>query len=86
MSRCDGAFTDHGAFTDPLLVVQLSVDHSELEDARWFSLEEVTSALQVNSPPRSGDAPVIWFPPKQAIGNRLIREWADRQRRGEERE
>ncbi|XP_010753023.2 NAD(P)H pyrophosphatase NUDT13, mitochondrial isoform X2 [Larimichthys crocea] len=65
---------------------QLSVDHSELEDARWFSLEEVTSALQVNSPPRSGDAPVIWFPPKQAIGNRLIREWADRQRRGEERE
>ncbi|XP_051276066.1 NAD(P)H pyrophosphatase NUDT13, mitochondrial isoform X1 [Dicentrarchus labrax] len=65
---------------------QLNVDHAELEDARWFSLEEITSALQVKTPPRRGDPPVVWLPPKHAIGNRLITEWADRQRRWEEGE
>ncbi|XP_054455148.1 nucleoside diphosphate-linked moiety X motif 13 isoform X1 [Anoplopoma fimbria] len=62
---------------------QLSVDHTELEDARWFSLEEITSALQVKTPPRRGNPPVLWLPPKHAIGNRLITEWMDRQRRGQ---
>uniref|UniRef100_A0A8P4FZB1 NAD(+) diphosphatase n=1 Tax=Dicentrarchus labrax TaxID=13489 RepID=A0A8P4FZB1_DICLA len=47
----------------------------QLEDARWFSLEEITSALQVKTPPRRGDPPVVWLPPKHAIGNRLITEW-----------
>ncbi|XP_044035848.1 nucleoside diphosphate-linked moiety X motif 13 isoform X2 [Siniperca chuatsi] len=65
---------------------QLNVDHTELEDARWFSLEEITSALQVKTPPRRGDPPVLWLPPKHAIANRLITEWRDRQRRSEERE
>ncbi|XP_042371980.1 NAD(P)H pyrophosphatase NUDT13, mitochondrial-like [Plectropomus leopardus] len=59
--------------------IQLKVDHSELEDARWFSLEEITSALQVKTPPRRGDPPVLWLPPKHAIAHRLITEWADRQ-------
>uniref|UniRef100_A0A3B4ZLY5 NAD(+) diphosphatase n=1 Tax=Stegastes partitus TaxID=144197 RepID=A0A3B4ZLY5_9TELE len=64
---------------------QLNVDHSELEDARWFSLDEITCALQVKSPPRRGDPPVLWLPPPHAVANRLIREWVDRQRRGEDR-
>uniref|UniRef100_A0A671X8G3 NAD(+) diphosphatase n=1 Tax=Sparus aurata TaxID=8175 RepID=A0A671X8G3_SPAAU len=65
---------------------QLNVDRTELEDARWFSLEEITSALQVKTPPRRGDPPVCWLPPKHAIANRLIREWTDRRRLGEEEE
>ncbi|XP_039990298.1 nucleoside diphosphate-linked moiety X motif 13 [Xiphias gladius] len=59
---------------------QLKVDRAELEDARWFSLEEITSALQVKTPPRRGDPPVLWLPPKHAIANRLITEWTERQR------
>ncbi|XP_026207984.1 nucleoside diphosphate-linked moiety X motif 13 isoform X2 [Anabas testudineus] len=51
------------------------VDHTELEDARWFSLEEVTSALKVKTPPSRGDPPILWLPPKQAIAHRLITEW-----------
>ncbi|XP_071317984.1 NAD(P)H pyrophosphatase NUDT13, mitochondrial isoform X2 [Trachinotus anak] len=58
---------------------QLKVDHTELEDARWFSLEEITSALQVKTPPRRGDPPVLWLPPKHALANRLITEWTVRQ-------
>ncbi|XP_037610622.1 nucleoside diphosphate-linked moiety X motif 13 isoform X1 [Sebastes umbrosus] len=65
---------------------QLSVDHTELEDARWFSLEDITSALLVKTPPRRGDPPVLWLPPKHAIANRLITEWTERQRSGEEGE
>ncbi|XP_034721160.1 nucleoside diphosphate-linked moiety X motif 13 isoform X2 [Etheostoma cragini] len=62
---------------------QLSVDQSELEDARWFSLEEVSTALQVKpQPPRAPPAPpALWLPPKHALANRLISEWAEQQRR-----
>ncbi|XP_022598164.1 nucleoside diphosphate-linked moiety X motif 13 [Seriola dumerili] len=62
---------------------QLDVDHTELEDARWFSLEEISSALQVKTPPRRGEPPVLWLPPEHAIGNRLITEWVVRQRESE---
>lgn len=62
-----------------LSVIQLNMDHAELEDARWCSLQEITSALQVKAPPRRGDPPVLWLPPKHAIANRLITEWRDRQ-------
>ncbi|KAM9336986.1 NAD(P)H pyrophosphatase NUDT13, mitochondrial [Symphorus nematophorus] len=60
---------------------QLNVDHGELEDARWFDLEEVDSALQVTTPPRRGDVPVLWLPPKHAVAHRLITEWTERRRR-----
>ncbi|XP_070708553.1 NAD(P)H pyrophosphatase NUDT13, mitochondrial [Pempheris klunzingeri] len=60
---------------------QLSVDRGELEDARWFGPEEIGAALQVKTPPRRGDPPALWLPPKHAIANRLICEWAG-QRRG----
>lgn len=55
---------------------QVSVDHVELEDARWFTLEEITSALKIRNPPRSQEPPLLWVPPSYAIANRLIREWA----------
>ncbi|KAM8837136.1 NAD(P)H pyrophosphatase NUDT13, mitochondrial isoform 1-T2 [Spinachia spinachia] len=60
---------------------QVSVDHTELEDARWFSLEEITAALQVMAPlTRENPAPGFWLPPKHAIANRLITEWTLPQR------
>ncbi|KAK2884342.1 nucleoside diphosphate-linked moiety X motif 13 isoform X2 [Channa argus] len=59
---------------------QLQVDHAELEDARWFSSEEINSALKVKTPPRRGDPPILWLPPKQAIAHRLITEWMEQQK------
>lgn len=64
-------------------LTQLNVDHSELEDARWFSLEEIITALQVKTPPRSGDPPITWLPPKHAVANHLITEWVEHRRRAE---
>ncbi|XP_029977676.1 NAD(P)H pyrophosphatase NUDT13, mitochondrial isoform X2 [Sphaeramia orbicularis] len=62
---------------------ELTVDRSELEDARWFTLEEISSALQVKTPPRRGDPPVTWLPPSHALAHRLITEWVELQRSGE---
>nr|XP_015817989.2 nucleoside diphosphate-linked moiety X motif 13 isoform X1 [Nothobranchius furzeri] len=59
---------------------QLNVDLSELEDARWFTVEEISSGLQVKTTPRRGDPPSFWLPPKHTLANRLITEWRDRQR------
>ncbi|XP_046888102.1 nucleoside diphosphate-linked moiety X motif 13 [Hypomesus transpacificus] len=60
---------------------QLSVDELELEDVRWFTLDEVTAALKIKTPPRNpkGEPPTFWVPPSYAIANRLIREWAANQ-------
>ncbi|XP_072296632.1 NAD(P)H pyrophosphatase NUDT13, mitochondrial [Eucyclogobius newberryi] len=60
---------------------QLSVDHSELEDARWFDLGQIRAGLAVSAPPRRGGPVVTWFPPRHAIGHQLIAEWAERQTR-----
>ncbi|XP_011471794.1 nucleoside diphosphate-linked moiety X motif 13 isoform X1 [Oryzias latipes] len=59
---------------------QLDVDRSELEDARWFTPEEISSALQAGVPPRGGRPPDVWLPPKHAVAHHLISEWSDRQR------
>lgn len=67
-----------------VLSVQLDVDHTELEDARWFSLQEINSALQVKTPPRRGEPLVLWLPPKHAIANQLITEWRDHQQHSNE--
>ncbi|HYP57863.1 MAG TPA: NAD(+) diphosphatase [Beijerinckia sp.] len=48
----------------------LTVDHRELEDARWFSREEVKLMLAKSHP--AG----LTCPPKLAIANLLIRAWA----------
>ena len=48
---------------------ELAVDHGELEDARWFTREEVASALT--------DAPDAAFqaPPPHAIARTLLEHW-----------
>ncbi|CAL8302506.1 unnamed protein product [Lota lota] len=60
---------------------QVDMDHAELEEARWFTLEEIRAALKVQTPPRNprDQPPTIWVPPAYAIAHRLIREWADDQ-------
>ncbi|KAJ0059428.1 hypothetical protein NL108_017879 [Boleophthalmus pectinirostris] len=58
---------------------QLSVDHSELEDAQWFDLKQIQTGLQT-APPKKGAPVVTWFPPRHAIGHWLIAEWAEQQR------
>ncbi|XP_051530507.1 nucleoside diphosphate-linked moiety X motif 13 isoform X1 [Myxocyprinus asiaticus] len=60
---------------------QVSIDKAELEDACWFTVEEVTEALQMKKPPRNpkGEPPVFWVPPSYAIANQLIQEWANQQ-------
>ncbi|XP_042591082.1 NAD(P)H pyrophosphatase NUDT13, mitochondrial isoform X2 [Cyprinus carpio] len=58
---------------------QVNIDKAELEDARWFTYEEITEALQ-NLPrdPRR-EPPVFWVPPSYAIANQLLQEWANHQ-------
>ncbi|XP_038155658.1 nucleoside diphosphate-linked moiety X motif 13 [Cyprinodon tularosa] len=65
---------------------QLNVDHSELEDARWFTEEEITCALQVKAPPRRNDPPTVWLPPKHAVAHRLITEWREGQQHSRDKE
>ncbi|NXW57993.1 NUD13 protein, partial [Eurystomus gularis] len=60
---------------------EISMNSLELEEARWFSLEEIVEGLKRE--PRSskeGDGSFLpWFPPKQAIAHRLIHEWVKQQ-------
>ncbi|XP_054622950.1 nucleoside diphosphate-linked moiety X motif 13 isoform X3 [Dunckerocampus dactyliophorus] len=62
---------------------ELSVDHTELEDACWFTLDQLTAALQVKAPPPKSCHGVLWLPPKHAIAHRLIVEWVERQQHRE---
>ncbi|XP_077359058.1 NAD(P)H pyrophosphatase NUDT13, mitochondrial [Festucalex cinctus] len=62
---------------------QLSVDGSELQDARWFTLEQIDAALEAKAPPGAGPARADvapWLPPKHAIARHLISEWAEGRR------
>ncbi|KAJ7408817.1 nucleoside diphosphate-linked moiety X motif 13 isoform X2 [Pitangus sulphuratus] len=60
---------------------EISVDSLELEEARWFGLEEIVEGLKRE--PRSSkqdDGSVLpWFPPRQAIAHQLICEWVGQQ-------
>ena len=47
----------------------VTVDHRELEDARWFSRSEVKAALEAPTPD-------LVLPPPMAIAHHLIRRWA----------
>ncbi|TRY87134.1 hypothetical protein DNTS_007681 [Danionella cerebrum] len=59
---------------------QVNLDKAELEEARWFTYEEIMNALK-NAPldPRR-PSPGFWVPPSYAIANQLIVEWANQQR------
>ncbi|XP_061229800.1 NAD(P)H pyrophosphatase NUDT13, mitochondrial isoform X2 [Neopsephotus bourkii] len=60
---------------------EISMNKLELEEARWFGLEEIVEGLKRH--PRSSkqdDGSFLpWFPPKQAIAHQLICEWVKQQ-------
>ena len=47
----------------------IEIDHAEIEEARWFSLDEIRNALAGKPGPLS-------VPPPFAVAHHLIREWA----------
>lgn len=50
---------------------QLTIDYNELDDARWFSREEVVAALE------SDPSATFQAPPKWAIARTLLDRWVD---------
>ncbi|KAJ8404763.1 hypothetical protein AAFF_G00331500 [Aldrovandia affinis] len=62
---------------------EINLSGAELEDARWFTREEIEESLKRKVPPRNlmGEPGEVWVPPSSAIANKLIREWANQQRK-----
>ncbi|XP_032921828.1 NAD(P)H pyrophosphatase NUDT13, mitochondrial isoform X2 [Catharus ustulatus] len=60
---------------------EISMDTLELEEARWFGLEEIVEGLKREpGSSKQGDGSFLpWFPPKQAIAHQLILEWLQQQ-------
>lgn len=54
----------------------ITIDVTELEDARWFSRDEVVDALEAAGRGESGRA--FGAPPKTAIAHILLRWWVER--------
>lgn len=62
----------HAHADDP----QITVDETELEDARWFSRDEVTDAVAAIDRGEPGSA--FQAPPRFAVANHLMRWWIGR--------
>lgn len=62
----------HAFADDPAI----TIDVTELEDARWFSREDVVDALEAAGRGESGRA--FGAPPETAIANLLLRRWVRR--------
>ncbi|XP_048800731.1 NAD(P)H pyrophosphatase NUDT13, mitochondrial isoform X3 [Lagopus muta] len=61
--------------------LEISVNSLELEEARWFGLEEIMEGLkrEPRSAKQDNGSFLPWFPPKQAIAHKLINEWVKQQ-------
>ncbi|XP_019473099.1 nucleoside diphosphate-linked moiety X motif 13 isoform X1 [Meleagris gallopavo] len=61
--------------------LEISMNSLELEEARWFGLEEIMEGLkrEPNSAKQDNGRFLPWFPPKQAIAHKLINEWVKQQ-------
>ncbi|XP_066053123.1 LOW QUALITY PROTEIN: NAD(P)H pyrophosphatase NUDT13, mitochondrial-like [Chamaea fasciata] len=60
---------------------EISMDTLELEEARWFGMEDIVEGLkrQPSSSTQDDSSFLPWFPPRQAIAHQLIREWVQQQ-------
>ncbi|NXD83863.1 NUD13 protein, partial [Halcyon senegalensis] len=60
---------------------EISMNGLELEEARWFGLEEIVEGLKREpTSSKQDDGHLLpWFPPKQAIAHQLIHEWVRQQ-------
>ena len=52
---------------------ELTVDYTELEDARWFTRDEVAEAME-----RGSKATSFVSPPKTAIAHYLLKQWLEK--------
>lgn len=62
----------HAHADDPAL----TIDTTELEDARWFSRVEVTEALEAAA--QGGRGAALSVPPRTAVAHHLVRWWVER--------
>ncbi|XP_052655191.1 NAD(P)H pyrophosphatase NUDT13, mitochondrial isoform X2 [Harpia harpyja] len=60
---------------------EISMNSLELEEARWFALEEIVEGLKrkPGSSKQDDGSFLPWFPPKQTIAHQLICEWVKQQ-------
>lgn len=58
------------AFTDD---PALTIDHSELEDARWFTRAEVVEAMEARK--KGEDGVAFGAPPHTAVAWHLLADW-----------
>ncbi|XP_009324051.1 PREDICTED: nucleoside diphosphate-linked moiety X motif 13 isoform X2 [Pygoscelis adeliae] len=60
---------------------EISMNSLELEEARWFGLEEIMEGLkrEPRSSKQDDGSFLPWFPPQQAIAHQLICEWVKQQ-------
>lgn len=63
----------HAYADDP----NITIDETELEDARWFSREDVADALEAIGTGENGRG--FGAPPPTAVAHRLLRWWIDRE-------
>ncbi|MEO5604967.1 MAG: NAD(+) diphosphatase [Novosphingobium sp.] len=56
----------------------LTIDHTELEDARWFSRGEIAAAMAASE--RGEPGPAFNAPGKQAVAHYLLRWWLEQAR------
>ncbi|KAG2462810.1 NUD13 protein, partial [Polypterus senegalus] len=73
-----GMYSALAGFCD---IGKITVNDQELEDARWFTADEIKRALERKKLPREQEAGIIpfWVPPRTAIANQLIQEWINKQ-------
>jgi NAD+ diphosphatase len=62
----------HALADDPAL----TIDHTELEDARWFTRDDVADAAAASDRDEAGQA--FRAPPRRAVANALLRWWVAR--------
>ncbi|XP_078284501.1 NAD(P)H pyrophosphatase NUDT13, mitochondrial [Rhinoraja longicauda] len=57
---------------------KIQLNHSELQDARWFDATEVAEVLK-RKMPRKEELVSFWIPPPWALAHHLIKEWTQKQ-------
>ena len=62
----------HAYADDPAI----TIDRTELDDARWFTRDEVADAIAASDRGEAGSA--FQCPPRFAVANFLMRLWLDR--------
>lgn len=62
----------HAFADDPAIII----DRTELDDARWFSRDDVADALAASDRGEGGAA--FWAPPATAVAHVLLRWWLER--------